>query len=99
MKIKFSNIAKLEFEEIVKHLYDVYGRDKAINFSDLVKQNLKQVVIFSESFSFFQNTENRKFMVTPYISVIYKLNHELEQVEILNFWFNRSNPEVLLKHL
>lgn len=99
MKIKFSNIAKLEFEEIVKHLFDTYGRDKAIHFSDLVKQNLKQVAIFPESFSFFQNTQNRKFMATPYISVIYKVNHELDQVEILNFWFNRSNPDVLLKHL
>lgn len=99
MLIKFSKIAQLEFEEIIVYLFDKHGREKAINFSDLVKQNLKQVEIFPESFSFFQETQNRKFMVTPYITVIYKVNHELNQAEILNFWFNRSNPNVLVKHL
>ncbi len=38
-------------------------------------------------------------MVNPYITVIYYVNKDLECVEILNFWFNRSNPEVLLQHL
>jgi plasmid stabilization system protein ParE len=99
MKIKFSEIAKLEFEEIVHHLFEIYGRDKAINFSELLKQNLKQVETFPDSFGYFLETQNRKFMVTPYITIIYKVNHEFGQVEILNFWFNRSNPNVLLKHL
>ncbi len=99
MKIKFSKIAQLEFDEIVFYLFDKYGREKAVNFSNLVKQNLRQVEIFPESFSFFLETQNRKFMVTPYITVVYKINQELNQAEILNFWFNRSNPNVLLKHL
>jgi hypothetical protein len=38
-------------------------------------------------------------MVNPYITVVYNVNEELEYIEILNFWFNRSNPEVLLQHL
>lgn len=99
MKIQFSKIAQLEYEEIIYYLYDNFGNEKATKFSDLLKQNLKQVKQFPESFSFFQNANKRKFMVNPYITVIYNVNKELECIEILNFWFNRSNPEVLLEHL
>lgn len=99
MKIKFSKIAQLEYEEIINYLYDNFGKEKAIKFSDLLKHNLKQVKQFPESFSFFQNTDKRKFMVNPCITVIYNVNKDLDCIEILNFWFNRSNPKVLLQHL
>jgi plasmid stabilization system protein ParE len=99
MKIRFSKIAQLEYEEIINYLYDNFGKEKATNFSDLLKKDLKQVKQFPESFSFFQNTNKRKFMVNPYITVIYNVNKDLECIEILNFWFNRSNPDVLFKHL
>lgn len=99
MKIRFSKIAQLEYEEIIYYLYDNFGKEKATKFSDLLKQNLKQVKQFPESFSFFQNTNKQKFMVNPYITVIYTVNKDIECIEILNFWFNQSNPEVLLQHL
>jgi plasmid stabilization system protein ParE len=99
MKIRFSKIAQLEYKEIINYLFDNFGKEKATKFSDLLKQNLKQVKQFPESFSFFQNTDKRKFMVNPYITVIYNVNKDLECIEILNFWFNRSNPDVLFKHL
>jgi plasmid stabilization system protein ParE len=99
MKIRFSKIAQLEYKEIINYLFDNFGKEKATKFSDLLKQNLKQVKQFPESFSFFQNTDKRKFMVNPYITVIYNVNKDLVCIEILNFWFNRSNPDVLLKHL
>lgn len=99
MKIKFSKIAQLEYEEIIYYLYDNFGKEKAIKFSNLLKQNLKQVKQFPKSFSFFQNTDKRKFMLNPYITVIYVVNEEVDCIEILNFWFNRSNPGVLLQHL
>lgn len=99
MKIKFSKIAQLEYDEIIKYSHDNFGKEKVINFSDSLKQNLKQVKQFSHIFSFFQNTNKRKFMVNPYITVVYNINNELEYVEILSFWFNRSNPEILLQHL
>ena len=63
MKIQFSKIAQLEYEEIIHYLYDTFGKDKATKFLDLLKQNLKQVKQFPESFSFFQNTDKRKFLV------------------------------------
>jgi len=99
MKIKFSKIAQLEYDEIIKYMYDNFGKEKATSFSDSLKQNLKQVKQFPHSFSFFQNTDKRKFMVNPYITVVYNINNESEYVEILSFWFNRSNPEILLQHL
>ena len=99
MKIQFSKIAQQEYEEIIHYLYDTFGKDKATKFLDLLKQNLKQVKQFPESFSFFQNTDKLKFMVNPYITVVYNVNKDLDCIEILNFWFNRSNPEVLLQHL
>ncbi len=38
MKIKFSKIAQLEYEEIIYYLYDNFGKEKATKFSDLLKQ-------------------------------------------------------------
>lgn len=99
MKINYSKVSQSEYEEIIAYLYDNFGKESAIKFSEALIQNLKQVAVFPESFSFYQDTTYRKFMVNPYITVIYKINNDLNCVEILNFWFNRSNPKVLLKHL
>jgi plasmid stabilization system protein ParE len=99
MKVKFSRIAQLEYDEIIKYLFDTFGKEKATRFSELLKQNLKQAQQFPYSFSFFYNTNKRKFMVNPYITVVYNVDEKLGYIEILNFWFNRSNPEILLKHL
>lgn len=99
MKIKFSKIAVLEYQEIVKYLYERFGRESAIKFSNALKENLNQVTAFPESYSHYFQTDKRKFMVNPNITVIYKVNDDLKCIEILNFWFNRSNPDVLLKHL
>ncbi len=99
MKIKFSNLAKLEYDEIIRDLYYNFGKEKAVNFSNSLKENLKQVKMFPYSFSLFQNTDKRKFMINSYITVIYNVNDELQSVEILSFWFSRCNPEVLLQHL
>lgn len=38
-------------------------------------------------------------MVNKNVTLIFQINEISETVEILNFWFNRSNPEVVLKHL
>jgi plasmid stabilization system protein ParE len=99
MKINYSKVSQSEYEEIIAYLYDNFGRESAIRFSVALIQILKQVALFPESFSFYQETSYRKFMVNPYITVVYQVNNDLNYVEILNFWFNRSNPEVLLKHL
>jgi plasmid stabilization system protein ParE len=99
MKINYSKVSQSEYEEIIAYLYENFGRESAVKFSEALIKNLKQVAVFPESFSFYQNTTHRKFMVNPYITVVYKINSDLDTVEILNFWFNRSNPEVLLKHL
>lgn len=99
MKIRFSRIAQLEYDEIIKYLFDNFGKEKAVVFSEALQQNLKQVKKFPHSFSFYHTTDKRKFMVNPCITVVYNVNEEMEYVEILNFWFNRSNPEVLLQHL
>jgi plasmid stabilization system protein ParE len=99
MKINYSKVSQSEYEEIIAYLYDNFGRESAVKFSVALIQKLKQIELFPESFSFYQDTNYRKFMVNPYITVVYKVNADLSHVEILNFWFNRSNPEVLLKHL
>ena len=48
MKIKFSKIAVLEYQEIVKYLYERFGRESAIKFSNALKENLNQVTAFPE---------------------------------------------------
>jgi hypothetical protein len=54
---------------------------------------------FPESCPFFFETTKRKFMVSPFITVIYEVNVAMKRIEILNFWLNRSNSDVLLQHL
>lgn len=99
MKVRLSKLAVLEYREIIFELANQYGVAKAVEFEKHFEIKRNQLRKFPFSFGTFYETKERKFMVNPYITVIYNINEELECVEILNFWFNRSNPEVLLKHL
>jgi plasmid stabilization system protein ParE len=99
MEITFSIVAQEEYIEILYYLSDKFGDDMAIKFELDIVSNLEQLQKFPHSFAVFYETDKRKFMVTKNISVIYKINELTETIEILNFWFNRANPEVLLKHL
>lgn len=99
MKLIFSDIAKLEYVEIVYYLNDKYNKQIATKFIFQLQSQLKSVKQFPESFSFFFDTQNRKFMVNPNLTVIYKINETENRIEILNFWFNKSKPDIILKHL
>lgn len=99
MKVRFSKLATLEYREIIFDLADRFGDEKAIEFEKDFEIKRNQLRNFPFSFGTFHETKKRKFMVNPYITVVYNVNEELGYVEILNFWFNRSNPNVLLQHL
>lgn len=99
MKIIFSDIAKLEYEEIVFLLNEKYGKQVAVKFINQLKAQLKILKHFPESFSYYFDTNYRKFMVASHITVIYKINEIENRIEILNFWFNRTSPELVLHHL
>lgn len=99
MKVVYSKIAQEQYNEIVYYLNDRFGKEKAQRFSELFKHRLKQIKTFPESGSFFFDTNHRKMMINPYITIIYNINSSNNSIEILNFWFNRSNPEVVLQHL
>lgn len=99
MKIKLSKLALLEYQEIIFEIAKKFGEDKAIQFEKDFEEKRRQLRNFPFSFGQFYDTNKRKFMVNPYITVVYNVNEELQQVEILNFWFNRTNPNVILKHL
>ncbi len=99
MKINFSIIAQEEYKEIIYYLADKFGTEKAIQFETDFKSNLKQLQNFPYSFGGFHKTNKRKFMVNKNITVIFQINESSEAIEILNFWFNRSNPDVIMQHL
>ena len=99
MKIIYSLIAQEEYIEVIYFLADKFGAQQAIKFEEDFLSNLKQLEKFPNSFGGFYKTNKRKFMVNKNVTVIFQINEITETVEILNFWFNRSNPEVLLKHL
>lgn len=99
MKLIFSDIAKLEYEEIVFYLNDKFNKQASSKFISQLQSQLKLVKLFPESFSFFFDTQKRKFMVNPNVTVIYKINETDNRIEILNFWFNKSKPELILQHL
>jgi len=99
MKVVFTEVAQEQYNEIIYYLNAGFGKEKAQQFSESLKQNITQVKRFPESCPFFFETNKRKFMVSPFITVIYEVNVAIKRIEILNFWFNRSNPDVLLQHL
>jgi|LakWasMet20_HOW5_FD_contig_21_912330_length_463_multi_5_in_0_out_0_2 plasmid stabilization system protein ParE len=99
MKINYSLVAQEEYIEVVYYLADKFGEAKAIKFEEDFLSNLEQLQNFSNSFGSFYKTNKRKFMVNRNVTVIFQVDEITGMVEILNFWFNRSNPEVLLKHL
>jgi plasmid stabilization system protein ParE len=85
MKLIFSDIAKLEYEEIVYYINDKFNKHAASKFNSQLQSQLKLVKLFPESFSLFFDTQNRKFMVNPNVTVIYKINEAENRIEILNF--------------
>ena len=99
MKLIFSAVAQEEYNEIICFLTLKLGIDSAKRFSESLKNKLQQIKTFPESCPFFFETKKRKFMVNAYTTVIYEFNKDLNRIEILNFWFNRSNPNALLQHL
>jgi plasmid stabilization system protein ParE len=99
MKVIFTKVAQEQYNEIIYYLNTGFGKEKALQFSESFKQNIIQVKKFPESCPFFFETTKRKFMVSPYITVIYEVNTTMKRIEILNFWYNRYNPDVLLQHL
>jgi len=52
-----------------------------------------------KSFGSFHETDKRKFLINPYITAIYGIDDANELIRIYSFWFNRKNPEDLLKYL
>ena len=99
MNVVFSVVAQEQYNEIIYYLNDSFDKEKAKQFSETLKKKMIQLKAFPESCPFFYETNKRKFMVNPYITVIYNVNEAQKSIEILNFWFNRSNPEVLIQHL
>lgn len=99
MKIRLSKLAQLEYNEIIFNLADEYNDEKAIKFEEDFQSNVNQLKKFPLSFGAFYETNKRKFMVNSFITVIYRVDEVTDSVEILTFWHNRSNQEVLLQHL
>lgn len=99
MKLIFSAVAQDEYNEIIIFLYSKFGTNHAKRFSETFKNKLQQIKTFPESCPYFYDTKKRKFMVNAYTTVIYEFNKDLNRIEILNFWFNRSNTEAMLQHL
>lgn len=99
MEINYSLVAQEEYIEILYFLADNYGEQVAVKFEEDFVSNLDQLQKFPESFGGFYETNKRKFMINQNVTVIYRINDKEKTIEVLNFWYNRSNPNVLLKHL
>jgi len=99
MKLTYSLVAREEYLEILYFLADNYSKETALKFEEDFLSNVKHLENFPESFPKFHNTGKRKFKVNKIVTVIFQINEKEATVEILNFWFNRSNPDVLLQHL
>lgn len=99
MKINYSLVAQEECIEVVYYLADKFGEDKAIKIEEDFLSNLEPLQNFPSSFGGFYTTNEPKFMVNRNVTVIFQVDEGAEVVEILNFWFNRSNPDSILKQL
>jgi plasmid stabilization system protein ParE len=99
MKLTYSLVAREEYLEILYFLSDNYSEEAALKFEKDFLLNVKHLESFPESFPKFHDTSKRKFKVNKNVTVLFQINENESTVEILNFWFNRSNPDVLLQHL
>jgi len=99
MNLTYSLVAQEEYIEILYFLADNFGEKTALKFEEDFLSNVNNLENFPESFPLFYTTNKRKFKVNKNVTVIFQINENEASVEILNFWFNRSNPEVLIQHL
>jgi plasmid stabilization system protein ParE len=99
MKINYSKVAQEEYFEVLYFLADKFGADTALKFENDFLGHITQLENYPESYGSFYNTDKRKFMVNKNVTVVFQINHQNKTVEILNFWYNRGNPNVFLKHL
>ena len=99
MKLTYSLVAREEYLEILYFLSDNYSENTAIKFEEDFLSNVNRLESFPESFPKFRDTDKRKFKVNKNVTVLFQINEKEATVEILNFWFNRSNPDLLLQHL
>jgi plasmid stabilization system protein ParE len=85
MIVVFTEVAQEQYNEIIYYLNAGFGKEKALQFLESLKQNIIQVKKFPESYPFFFETTKRRFMVNPFITVIYEVNTAMKRIEILNF--------------
>jgi len=99
MRVVRTRIARAEYEDIVLYLFEKFGIEFAMKFEESFKYKKEQLKKHPKSFGSFHETDKRKFLINPYITAIYGIDDANELIRIYSFWFNRKNPEDLLKYL
>ena len=99
MKIVYTEIADQQLDDILLYLYNKFGYEKAESFENRLKKIEKLLSEHPKTMASFYDTGTRKILVNPFITLIYEINEKEKIIYFLTFWFNRNNPEDVLKYL
>ncbi|MDR1877286.1 MAG: hypothetical protein LBQ84_06645 [Flavobacteriaceae bacterium] len=97
MKLVFSSRAGQDYFEIIQYLDDNFGIEKAVTFEKQLKEKLTLIKQQLQAFGFFFDTDYRKCLINPYITMIYTVT--TKEIRVHTFWFNRANPDRIKQSL
>lgn len=89
-RVKWSEISKEEYADLLKYLNDDYGVDAAIQFMDKTDEIIRQISQFPFSGQSTRKENVRKVLITKRTSLIYQVTDNM--IQILLLWDNRQNP-------
>ncbi|MDR3273608.1 MAG: type II toxin-antitoxin system RelE/ParE family toxin [Flavobacteriaceae bacterium] len=96
-RLIFSSRADQDYYEIVHYLDENFGIEKAVSFEKSLREKLLLIKTQPFAFGFFFDTDCRKCLINPYITMLYRITET--RIEIIAFWFNRADPDKIKEFL
>ena len=96
MKVRWSNRANTDFNNILEFLFKNWSIKEVENFINKTDEVILKIQHNPELFIKSAKRPNvHKGFVTKQISLFYKVNRKKQEITLLSFWDNRQNPKKL----
>ncbi len=94
MKINWMPRAVQSFFQITDYIEDEFGTSHANKFIDKVGKTIDQIEQNPYMYKATKkNSSIRKGFVSKFTSIFYKVRKQKEEIDLIEFWDNRQNPE------
>tara|TARA_R110000772_G_scaffold47152_1_gene107914 strand:- start:254 stop:559 length:306 start_codon:yes stop_codon:yes gene_type:complete len=96
MNVYFSDIAETKLEELTTYLLSKWGNKVKKDFLSKLNKKIEQISTQPESCPFSKESGGiYKCVVTKQNTFYYRINSELNDIEIITFFDTRQNPNKL----